>query len=341
MNEQMKPITIRKIMPALIVLLSVSVGTVTAVQAQEEAKMNAEGTYQTKKVEFSSHGNQLVGTLYLPSGFEEGQRVPAVVVTGAWTTVKEQMPKTYAIELANRGYAALTFDFRGWGESEGDNRYLEDPETKTQDIVQAVDFLASRTEVDSAKITGLGICASSGYMADAFTRTDTLRTVALVAPWLHDEELATQIYGGEESVNNLIAAADAAQANFKDSGELTTAVAASTTDDTSIMFQVPYYTEEDRGLIPAYDNQFNIASWRGWLTYNALESATRLRSKILFVGSEAMALPQGAKAYAELAGDNVEQVWLDEITQFDFYDRNDAVTAASERVIRHFAAESE
>ncbi|MEO0337539.1 MAG: alpha/beta hydrolase, partial [Pseudomonadota bacterium] len=107
----------------------------------------------------------------------------------------------------------------------------------------------------------------------------------------------------------------------------------------SIMFKAPYYTEKERGLIKEYDNKFNVASWRGWLTYDALESASKLPGKILFVGSEAMALPQGAKAYADKAGDKVEQVWLEKITQFDFYDQKKAVTAASDNVVKHFASQ--
>ena len=42
-----------------------------------------------------------------------------MIVTGTWTTVKEQMAGIYARELANRGLAALAFDFTGWGESGG------------------------------------------------------------------------------------------------------------------------------------------------------------------------------------------------------------------------------
>ena len=75
--------------------------------------------YQTKSISFTSHGEKIVGTLYLPDTVKKGQKIPAVIVTGAWTTVKEQMPKNYAIELTKRNYAALTFDFRGWGQSSG------------------------------------------------------------------------------------------------------------------------------------------------------------------------------------------------------------------------------
>ena len=300
------------------------------------AAMKAQA-YQTKKVEFKSHGETLVGTLYLPDG--KDKKHPGVVVTGAWTTVKEQMPKTYAIELANRGYAALTFDFRGWGESSGKFRFVEDPQRKTEDIIEAVNFLATQPEIESNKIAGLGICASSGYMAAAYTKNNKLKSVALIAPWLHNEEMATAVYGGKEAVSGLIKAADQAEAEFKKTGKLTTAVAASSTDKNSIMFQAPYYTQKDRGLIKEYDNKFNVASWKGWLTYNALESATKLPGKILLVGSEKIALPQGVKEYAKLGGKNVIQANLGTYNQFEFYDVKSAVSEASDKVASHFNSE--
>ncbi|MCJ8275390.1 MAG: alpha/beta hydrolase [Bdellovibrionales bacterium] len=260
-----------------------------------------------------------------------------MVVTGAWTTLKEQMPKTYAIEMAKKGFAALTFDFRGWGESSGKNRFLESPERKTQDIVEAVSFLSSRPEINKNKIAGLGVCASSGYMADAYTRTKKLKTVALVAPWLHNKDIATQVYGGEKSVQGLLKTSDEAQGHFKKTGRVKTVTAASTTDKNSVMFNAPYYTEKKRGLIKEYDNKFNLASWRGWLTYDAMKSAQQLPGEILFVGSEKMALPQGAKAYAKIAGKKVKQVWLKNATQFDFYDDPKFVKQATESVVKHFS----
>ena len=310
-------------MKSINLILALLIGGI-AMQAQ---------AYQTKNVEFKSEGETLAGTLYLPEG--QG-KFPGVVVTGAWTTVKEQMPKTYAIELAKRGYAALTFDFRGWGMSGGIFRFVEDPQAKTEDIIAAVDFLSTQPEIESGKIAGLGICASSGYMASAYTQNDKLKSVALVAPWLHNKEIATQVYGGEESVAHLIEAAEQAEEDFQKSGKLTTAVAASNTDKNSIMFQVPYYTETDRGLIKEYDNQFNVASWKEWLNYDAMESAENLPGTILLVGSDQIALPQGVAEYAKRAGDRVKQVTVGNYNQFEFYDVEDAVTGASDEVTAYF-----
>ena len=102
--------------------------------AKTAASLAASGAeaVETVRVTFESQGETLVGTLYLPEDRRAGEPLNAVVVTGAWTTVKEQMPATYAAALAARGYAALTFDFRGWGESAGSPRQLEDPSARSK-----------------------------------------------------------------------------------------------------------------------------------------------------------------------------------------------------------------
>ncbi len=280
---------------------------------------------------------ELAANLYLPEG--ESKDLPLAIVTGAWTTVKEQMPATYAKALAEQGFAALTFDFRGWGQSADSVRYLEDPARKTADIAAVIDALADQSfdefaDIDTSRIYGLGICASAGYMLDAVNHNSKVKAAAVVAPWLHDRELANAIYGGEESVNGLIKAGEEAAA----SAESVLIEAASSRNENSLMYQAPYYTEADRGLIPEYDNQFNVASWKPWLTYNALAHAGKQDKPVLMVASESMALPDGAKKYLELSGDHVKAQWLADITQFDFYDVAEPVSQAVNSVVQHFNA---
>ncbi|MGB0694959.1 MAG: alpha/beta hydrolase [Rhodospirillaceae bacterium] len=282
---------------------------------------------------FDSAGVTLQGVLYLPEA--ASAPLPAVIVTGAWTTVKGQMAGTYARELAARGFAALAFDFTGWGESAGVPRYVEDPAVKTQDILAAAQALAALPEVDAGALSGLGICASSGYMAAAVADSAHLQKLALVAPWLHDPAMAEGIYGGPEVAANLIATSEAENAAE------TVLVAASAEDQSAVMFQAPYYTEADRGLIPDYDNQFSVLSWKPWLTYDAQASADRLTKPVLMVGSPAIALPAGAAAYEARTKAPLEKLWLGEdVTQFDFYDRADVVTSAADAVAGFFSDET-
>lgn len=283
----------------------------------------------SQEVSFDSNGATVKGILYEPA--EKVGPLPGAIVTGAWTTVKEQMPGTYARELAARGVAALAFDFTGWGASEGAPRYVEDPVVKTADIKAAVMFMASRDNIGS--VSGLGICASSGYMAEAVADDTRLSKLALVAPWLHDPKMAEGIYGGADAATALISASEAADAAD------TILLGASSTDETAVMYQAPYYTEEDRGLIPAYDNKFSVLSWKPWLTYDAQTSADRLTKPILMVGSPSIALPAGAAAYEARTRAPLEKLWLaEDVTQFDFYDRADVVNASADAVADFFKA---
>jgi uncharacterized protein len=291
---------------------------------------------RVERVTFASHGEQIVGDLYLPEDLDAMEARPALVVTGAWMTVKEQMPARYAREMADRGFVALTFDFRGWGESGGARRQYEDPGAKIADIEAAVAYLATRPETGKGRIGGLGICASSGYMVTAAAENAAIKSVALVAPWLHDAEVVEQTYGGKDGVARLEAAGDAAEAAYRSTGKQALLPAASPTDERAIMFKVPYYTEADRGMIRAWRNEADPAFWRGWLKFDAIQAAPRLHQSFLMVHSEAAAIPQGAhKFYARLTSSK-QELWLDNVTQFDFYDRAAPVKAASDAVAAHF-----
>ncbi len=102
------------------------------------------------------------------------------------------------------------------------------------------------------------------------------------------------------------------------------------------MYQVPYYTEADRGMIPEYVNEFNLASWEGWLTFDAVEIADNLNKPVAIVHSEEAAIPQGAKEFYNRLSGEKDELWLANTTQFDFYDSPQAVATASDAVAEHF-----
>ena len=89
---------------------------------------------EMKKVNFKSEGLNLVGNIYYPPNFQIGKQYPAIVCSGSWTTVKEQMAGLYAKKLAEQGFITLAFDFRNFGESEGQPKFYESPEKKKVDI---------------------------------------------------------------------------------------------------------------------------------------------------------------------------------------------------------------
>jgi fermentation-respiration switch protein FrsA (DUF1100 family) len=291
-------------------------------------------SFTVERVTFESEGSTIVGTIYMPAGIDARNATKAVVVTGAWTTIKEQMPALYAQRLAEKGMVALAFDFRTWGESEGVTRSLENPEMKIADIEAAGRYLLSRPDV--LEVHGLGICASSGYMATVAERTDIFSSIALVAPWLHDAEIVHAVYGGEEGVSGLVETSRQAEAHEAATGEPQLITAGGPEGSDALMAIDGYYSDHDRGLVPEWENTFNLTSWEAWLTFDGVRAAPGISEPTLIVHSEAAAIPEGAKKfYANLSAPK-SQVWLDDVTQFDFYDQAKGVDPAVEAVIAHF-----
>jgi dienelactone hydrolase len=104
---------------------------------------------------FQSEGEALVGDLFLPEGAEPSG---VVVAVGPLTSVKEQASGTYAQAMAERGYAALAFDYRSFGESDGRPRQLENPDAHIEDIRNAASALLADKRLTNLPLFGLGIC---------------------------------------------------------------------------------------------------------------------------------------------------------------------------------------
>lgn len=291
---------------------------------------------ETRAVTFENEGSVLSGTMYLPKGFNNAA-LPTIVITGAWTAVQEQMPAHYAREMVKHGFAAFTFDFRGWGKS-GDlpknARYVESPKAKTSDIRKAFEFVATLPEVDAAQIYGLGICASAGYMVDAVAGNQLVQRIGLVAPWLQNGAIVDAVYGRPEGVAGLIEVSRAAES----AGDQIIPAAGPEGAEGVLMPIGGYYYEADRGAIPEYDNKWNNAGWEGWLTYHPADNPQRLDKPLAIVHSESAAIPEGVHSFlAGFAGD-VTMQWLEDVTQFDFYDNPEDVVRAVETMATHFHA---
>ena len=96
---------------------------------------------------------------------------------------------------------------------------MEHPGLKSKDIVAATRFLANRDEINLDRVSGLSICASSGYMVKAFVDSDNLKTVAFAAARLHNPKIAAEVYGGQETVSELIATGRAEKARFAETDQ--------------------------------------------------------------------------------------------------------------------------
>lgn len=290
-------------------------------------------------IQFPSDGLLLAGDLYTPENFDPTKTYPAILVTGSWTTVKEQMSGLYAQELAKNGFITLAIDPRYFGESEGQPRFWENPTAKTADFKNAITYLETLEGVDTDNLFAVSICASSGYMVNTVADDERVKALATVAAWLHDAESVKGIYGGADVIKTKINQAQAAKKTFAETGAVDYVPTISTTDKRAAMFgdQFAYYLDPSRGAIPEWSaDKFAVMSWEGWLTFDPIPTAKRLQLPVLMVHSDDAVLPDNVKRFFnDIPHKNKELHWT-KGTQMDFYDQPKQVSESVAAVTAFF-----
>lgn len=108
-------------------------------------------------VTFYSEGHKLSGDLYLPDSLPKGEKRAGIVLCHGYTGVKDLYLPDNARVLNEAGYVVLTFDYKGWGTSEGTRARLA-PLSRVADVQAAMTFLGLQECVDEDR---LGIYGTS------------------------------------------------------------------------------------------------------------------------------------------------------------------------------------
>ncbi len=112
-------------------------------------------------VSFYSDGYRLSGILRMPDGPIEGRR-PVVVQGPGWMGLKDaRIYECYHQAITDLGYLALVFDYRGFGDSEGPNDFI-DLQAQIQDWRNAITFMETLPQVDPGRIGVFGTGGTGG-----------------------------------------------------------------------------------------------------------------------------------------------------------------------------------
>jgi uncharacterized protein len=111
----------------------------------------------SRRVSFYSEGVKLAGDLFLPPDLKPDERRAGIVLCHGYTGIRTIYLPDNAAVLAAAGYAVLTFDYKGWGDSEGPKSRLA-PYSRVADVQAALTLLGAQPEVDAER---LGIYGTS------------------------------------------------------------------------------------------------------------------------------------------------------------------------------------
>ena len=105
-----------------------------------------------RPVEFYSEGFKLQGDVYTPDDLSPGEQRAAVLLCHGYTGVKDLYLPDNARVLNEAGYVVMTFDYKGWGQSEGVSPLRLVPHSRVSDVQAAMTFLGEQPEVNEDSI---------------------------------------------------------------------------------------------------------------------------------------------------------------------------------------------
>lgn len=115
-------------------------------------------------ISFNSEGLTCQGWLYGPDDLAHDERRPAIVMAHGFSAVKEMYLDNFATQFADAGLVVMVFDYRFFGDSEGEPRGRLFPFEQIEDYRNAISWVSTRPEVDSERIGLWGNCYSGGHV---------------------------------------------------------------------------------------------------------------------------------------------------------------------------------
>lgn len=135
---------------------------------------------QREDVWFNSGNNRISAWLYRPA--TEGD-APLLVMAHGLGGVRTMRLDAYAERFCAAGYACLVFDYRNFGDSEGQPRQLLDIRMQLQDWTAAVAYARTLAGIDDNRIGLWGTSFSGGHVIATAARLPGIAAVVSQCPF--------------------------------------------------------------------------------------------------------------------------------------------------------------
>ena len=153
----------------------------------------------TRAVDIWSEGTRMSGTVFTRKDASTG-KLPTILMAHGWGGTAAALTRD-AVGFAQAGYLVVTFDYRGWGNSDSrviltrpapdaaakekgrftaevqEVREVVDPVDMLTDWQNALHWLQGEPQVDTARIGIWGSSQSGGYVAEMATRDHRIKAV--------------------------------------------------------------------------------------------------------------------------------------------------------------------
>jgi len=212
-----------------------------------------------REVEFRvEDGTLLRGYLHAPADLP----APGVVMAHGFSGVKEQIDH-YAARFAERGFAVLVHDHRGFGSSEGAPRHELDPARQLSDWQDAVTFALTQPEFRPEGRVGIWGSSFAGGLAMVLAANDPrVGSVVAQIPNVSGHRNGRQMFNVEQRAR--LRAAFAADRRARAQGAAPATIPVFTSDPGELCALppavTPRYLQAISAMTPTWSNEVTLRS---------------------------------------------------------------------------------
>ena len=143
-----------------------------------------------REVEFHSEGVLCRGLFVRP---EAGVPAPLLILAHGLGGVYEMRLDAFARRFAEAGYAALTFDYRHFGRSDGHPRHVLVPREQQRDIDAAIAYGKTLDGVNPSRLVLWGTSLAGGHVIDLASRREDISASIIQCPFTDGLASALQL----------------------------------------------------------------------------------------------------------------------------------------------------
>jgi len=136
------------------------------------------------ETEFESAGTRCAAWLFLPESGAAPGRPPIVVMAHGFGAQREMRLADFAERFASRGLAALVFDYRCFGDSDGEPRNLIDPRRHLEDWHAAIGHVRASPDLDAGRLALWGTSFSGGHVLALGSKVSGISAIVSQIPFV-------------------------------------------------------------------------------------------------------------------------------------------------------------
>lgn len=257
--------------------------------------------------------NGIATTVYTPTN---RQNNPVIILCHGFCGIQDLLLPSFAHAFSDAGFSAITFDYSGFGASDGERGRLI-PAMQIQDIVMVIDWAKTLPECDAERIglwgTSLGAC----HVFGAAVERPEVKCIVSQMGFSDGEQIVTGSMVQNEKEGFIATLEKMAEKRQRTGKEMLVPITKVLSDEESRQF-----FEDNRVKFPALNIKIPFLTIRETLMYKPYKNALKTLCPTLVVVAEKDRVnppSQGIALYEAVASEHKKLWVLDDAHHYEMY----------------------